>query len=126
MISVCIAVSVSRLQPPTRPCPALPAMTSRSTPAVSAKEVNPVNAGLPIPPPPPGGWSGVCKTVINTAGSDGKMSALATADKLSKQVVVPAADDTDMLMKKKAETKERQKAKRGLLLNTQPASSDKG
>ena len=103
MISVCIAVSVSRLQPPTRPCPALPcpAMASRSRPAVLSKEVNPFTVGLPIPPPPPGEWSGVCKTVINTAGGDGKMSALATEDKLSKQVVVPAADDTDMLMKKR-------------------------
>ena len=49
--------------------------------------------------------------MITVGGSEPKVSILATADKLSKQVVVPAADDTDMLMKNKAEKKSARRQK---------------
>ena len=69
---------------------------------------------MPIPPPPPGGWSGACKTVIDPTKMAPKESVLATADTLSAQVVVPT-DDAEVAKKKKAEKKLRQQqAKRAL------------
>ena len=79
-------------------------------------------AQLPIPPPPPGGWSGKCKTVINpTSTSGAKLSVLATADEVSKKLDV--SKDQEALKKKKEEKKARQKANK-LVLTQQPTQSE--
>ena len=63
--------------------------------------VSPDNtAALPIPPPPPGGWSGVCKTVINPASGVPKVSVLASADQVSKQVCIQKEDAETLKIKK--------------------------
>ena len=68
-------------------------------------------AALPIPPPPPVGWSGVCKTMIDPANCTPKVSVLATADQVSKQIVIQK-EDAETLKKKKEDKKARQRAEK--------------
>ena len=80
---------------------------------------------MPIPPPPPGGWSGVCKTVIDPASGTPKVSVLASADQVSKQVNVQK-EDAETLKMKKEEKKARQKvAKSALYSQVVKSDSDK-
>ena len=67
---------------------------------------------LPIPPPPPHGWSGLCKTVISPIEKKEESQA---SDAVAVRVIedVRATKDSEAEKKNKTDKKVRQKAKKG-------------